>query len=91
MNAPDIPIIIGGLGDFLGKEGFGKSCTEYNFINQELEKFAFEQDNCYFVTASGLTSNPDTFLIGISYELLGCFNEQKKLPFRRYKNNRSHN
>jgi len=59
LNAPDIPIIIGGLGDFLGKEGFGKSCTEYNLINQELQKFAFEQDNCYFVTASGLTSNPD--------------------------------
>lgn len=59
LNAPDIPIIIGGLGDFLGKKGFGKNCTEYNFINQELQKFAFEQDNCYFVTASGLTSNPD--------------------------------
>jgi len=59
LNAPDIPIIIGGLGDFLGKEGFGKSCTEYNFINEELQKFAFEQDNCYFVTASDLTSNPD--------------------------------
>jgi len=59
LNAPDIPLIIGGLGDFLGKEGFGKSCTEYNFINEELLKFAFEQDNCYFVTASGLTSNPD--------------------------------
>ena len=59
LNAPDIPLIIGGLGDFLGKEGFGKSCTEYNFINEELQKFAIEQDNCYFVTASGLTSNPD--------------------------------
>lgn len=59
LNAPNIPIIIGGLGDFLGKKGFGKSCTEYNFINQELKKFAFEQNNCYFVTASGLTSNPD--------------------------------
>ncbi|WP_431407602.1 sialate O-acetylesterase [Enterococcus gallinarum] len=59
LNAPNIPIIIGGLGDFLGKEGFGKKCTEYNFINQELQKFAFEQDNCYFVTAEGLTSNPD--------------------------------
>lgn len=59
LNAPDIPLIIGGLGDFLGKEGFGKNCTEYNFINQELQKFAFEQDNCYFVTAAGLTSNPD--------------------------------
>ncbi len=44
LNAPTIPIIIGGLGDFLGKEGFGKSCTEYNLVNQELQKFAFEQD-----------------------------------------------
>jgi hypothetical protein len=59
LNAPDIPLIIGGLGDFLGKEGFGKHCTEYDLINQELQKFAFEQDNCYFVTATGLTSNPD--------------------------------
>lgn len=59
LNAPDLPLIIGGLGDFLGKEGFGKNCTEYNFINEELEKFAFQEDNCYFVTASGLTSNPD--------------------------------
>ncbi|WP_434799317.1 sialate O-acetylesterase [Terrisporobacter vanillatitrophus] len=59
LDAPHIPIIIGGLGDFLGKEGFGKNCTEYTLINEELEKFAFEQDNCYFVTASGLTSNPD--------------------------------
>jgi hypothetical protein len=59
LNAPDIPLIIGGLGDFLGKEGFGKHCTEYDLINQELQKFAFEQDSCYFVTATGLTSNPD--------------------------------
>lgn len=59
LNTPDIPLIIGGLGDFLGKVGFGKGCTEYNLINEELKKFAFEQDNCYFVTASGLTSNPD--------------------------------
>lgn len=59
LNAPDIPLIIGGLGDFLGKEGFGKSCTEYELVNQELKQFAFEQNNCYFVTAAGLTSNPD--------------------------------
>lgn len=74
LNAPDIPLIIGGLGDFLGKEGFGKSCTEYNLINQELQKFAFEQDNCYFVTASGLTSNPD----GIHIDAIS----QRKFGFR---------
>lgn len=59
LNCPDVPIIIGGLPDFLGKEGFGKNCTEYELINKELERFAFEQDNCYFVTAAELTSNPD--------------------------------
>lgn len=59
LNTPDIPLIIGGLPDFLGKKGFGKTCTEYALVNKELEKFAFEQDNCYFVTAVGLTSNPD--------------------------------
>lgn len=59
LNAPDIPVIIGGLPDFLGKQGFSKNCTEYDLVNKELEKFASEQDNCYFVTASGLTSNPD--------------------------------
>ena len=59
LNATDIPLIIGGLPYFLGKEGFGKNCTEYALVNKELEKFASEQDNCYFVTAKGLTSNPD--------------------------------
>lgn len=59
LNTPDIPLVIGGLPDFLGKKGFGKTCTEYALVNKELEKFAFEQDNCYFVTAVGLTSNPD--------------------------------
>lgn len=59
LNAPNIPVIIGGLPDFLRKEGFGKSCTEYSLINQQLKRFAIEQDNCYFVTASALSSNPD--------------------------------
>ena len=59
LDAPNLPIIIGGLGDFLGRSGFGKNCTEYTLINQKLKQFAFENDNCYFVESSGLTSNPD--------------------------------
>ncbi len=43
----------------MGKQGFGQNCKEYEFINKELERFAFNQENCYFVTAKGLTSNPD--------------------------------
>lgn len=59
LDAPDIPIIIGGLGDFLGRSGFGKSCTEYTLINEKLKQFADDQDNFYFVTATELTCNPD--------------------------------
>ena len=29
LDAPEIPFIIGGLGDYLGKTAFGMSCPEY--------------------------------------------------------------
>lgn len=59
LNAPEIPIIIGGLGDFLGKSGFGASAVEYQEINQLIKQTAEQEANCYFVTADGLTANPD--------------------------------
>ncbi len=59
LSVPDIPFVIGGLPDFLGKTGFGASCTEYTLIEKELEHFTQEQDNCYFVSAKDLESNPD--------------------------------
>lgn len=59
LNAFEVPLIIGGLGDFLGKNGFGLNCTEYELVNEQLLKFAREQENSCFVTAEGLTSNPD--------------------------------
>lgn len=59
LKAENVPLLIGGLGDFLGKQGFGAYATEYQQVNEELKRFAFEQANCCFVTASGLTANPD--------------------------------
>lgn len=59
LNAPDIPIIIGELGHYLGDVGFGKSAVEYKQINQILSKVAHAEKNCYFVTSKGLTANPD--------------------------------
>ena len=58
-RAPEIPFIIGGLGDYLGKSGFGKSCAEYDLINRELLKYAEDNRNCYFVTGEKLYPNPD--------------------------------
>lgn len=59
LNAQDIPFIVGGLGDYLGKSGFGLNCTEYELVNGELIRYANENTNTYFVTAKGLTANPD--------------------------------
>ena len=59
LNAFEVPLIIGGLGDFLGKNGFGLNCTEYELVNEQLLRFAREQENSCFVTAEGLTPNPD--------------------------------
>lgn len=59
LDAPDIPFIAGGLGDFLSGGRYGKYFTEYNEVNYALQKFAETKPNCYFVTAKGLTANGD--------------------------------
>ncbi len=59
LNAPDIPIMIGELGHYLGESGSGKSAVEYKQINQVLSRIAHTEKNCYFVTSKGLTANPD--------------------------------
>lgn len=59
LNLNEVPLVIGGLGDFLGKTGFGQHATEYRQVNEQLQHFANEQQNCYFVTAADLTANPD--------------------------------
>ncbi len=67
---------MGELGDFLGKTGFGKYSTEYQKINEHLYGFAHEHEQCYFVTAEGLTANPD----GIHLNAVS----QRKFGYRYY-------
>ena len=76
LKVPDIPIIIGELGHYLGEVGFGKSAVEYNQINQILSKVAHNNGNCYFVTSEGLTANPD----GIHIDAIS----QRKFGLRYY-------
>lgn len=42
----------------MGKVAFGAGGVEYQLINEELQKYAQGNENCYYVTAKGLTSNP---------------------------------
>ncbi|OIK14642.1 sialate O-acetylesterase [Bacillus sp. MUM 13] len=74
LNLQNAPLVIGELGDFLGKTGFGKYSSEFQEINKQLRRFAHEQQNCYFVSAEGLTSNPD----GIHLDAVS----QRKFGFR---------
>ncbi|ETZ22979.1 sialate O-acetylesterase [Pedobacter sp. V48] len=59
LNAPEIPFISGGIGEFLSAGRYGKYFTEYNEVNHALQKYADEKPNTYFVTATGLTANQD--------------------------------
>lgn len=43
----------------VGGSGSGKSCIEYELVNQELLKYAKNNKNCYFVTGEKLYANPD--------------------------------
>lgn len=76
LNAPDIPIIIGELGHYLGEVGFGKSAVEYKQINKILSKVAHTEKDCYFATSKGLTANPD----GIHIDAMS----QRKFGLRYY-------
>ncbi|WP_436953272.1 sialate O-acetylesterase [Staphylococcus shinii] len=72
LKVPEVPFVIGLLPDFLGKSAFGQSAVEYKEINEALQQTAEEKDNCYYVTAEGLTSNPDAIHINaISQRLFG--------------------
>ncbi|MGW7900754.1 sialate O-acetylesterase [Staphylococcus shinii] len=72
LKIPEVPFVLGLLPDFLGKSAFGQSAVEYKEINEALQQTAEEKDNCYYVTAEGLTSNSDAIHINaISQRLFG--------------------
>ena len=59
LNAENLPIAVGGLGDFLKDRTESPHLVNYTHINQALIQFAESTPNTVFVSAEGLTSNPD--------------------------------
>lgn len=60
LGLPDIPIIIGGLGDFLANYTPSPNVIQYyTHVNDALKMLGDEYHNCAFVSAEGLGSNPD--------------------------------
>ena len=59
LDAEKIPLIVGGLGDFLAERGERDLSQNYPYVNVELRRFADATPCTAFVSAEGLTSNPD--------------------------------
>ncbi|AZA83503.1 acetylxylan esterase [Chryseobacterium lactis] len=72
LNIQEVPLMIGGLGDFLANGIFGQYFASYPLINQALQDFAQTNENAYFVTAKGLSANADGIHFNaLSQRLLG--------------------
>ena len=59
LGAEDVPLLVGGLGDFLKDRAESPNLAYYPVVNEALRVFAASTERCAFVSAEGLTSNPD--------------------------------
>lgn len=55
----DVPFLIGGLGDYLVRCDLYNDFTKAPLMNETLFSLADATENCCFVSAAGLTCNPD--------------------------------
>ncbi|MBE7177856.1 MAG: sialate O-acetylesterase [Mucilaginibacter polytrichastri] len=59
LEAPDIPLFIGAIGDFLPNGIYGQHFQSYSLVNEALQEYARTHEHAYFVTAQDLTANED--------------------------------
>lgn len=59
IGCPDVPVLVGGLGDFLSKRTVSPQLANYVHVNRALVKLCENHEGYYFVSARGLTSNAD--------------------------------
>lgn len=55
----DVPFVVGALGDFLADCELSQDLKNYPFINEALQAAVKEMPGMAYVSAQGLTSNPD--------------------------------
>ena len=59
LNAETVPVVVGGLGDFLKDRVESPQLVNYTYVNMALTEFARLTPHTAFASAEGLTSNPD--------------------------------
>ncbi|MBO7149309.1 MAG: sialate O-acetylesterase [Clostridia bacterium] len=80
----DIPIVVGGLGDFLKDRVESPQLVNYHYVNKALEEFARTFPRTVFVSAKGLTSNPDN--LHFNHKSLMEFGKRYYSAFKRVEN-----
>ena len=85
LGKPDLPVLIGGLGDYL-KDNPRDYLTNYTIINDQLQQVAAQDEHCVFVSAEGLTPNPDMLhfsaagLEALGYRYFDAFKRHPDYP-----------
>ena len=59
LDLHDVPFLIGGLGNFLSECSLNDNLKNYTHINEAMKNVAQKDEMMSYVTADGLTSNPD--------------------------------
>lgn len=59
LKLHDVPFLLGGLGDYLANCEKYPKCQNYFHINKQIEAFVKEEPMTGFVSAKGLSGNPD--------------------------------
>lgn len=82
LGLEQVPVIVGGLGDFLSENSGNILLHNYKTVNEQLQSIAYEDALTGFASAEGLTDKGDKlhFNTDSLYELgLRYFNEFEKL------------
>lgn len=59
IGCPDVPVMVGGLGEFLANRTVSPDLVNYPRVNEALIHLCQTHDGYYYVSARGLTSNAD--------------------------------
>lgn len=78
LNLYDVPFLLGGLGDFLSDYGL----HNYIYVNEAIKKVSEENNMIGFVSAEGLTANPDN--LHFSAKSLRIFGERYYKEFLKH-------
>ncbi len=59
VAATTVPLVLGGLGDYLANHARSEVFKNYVHVNEQLQHMAQTLPNCGFASAQGLPGNPD--------------------------------